>query len=194
MHVTHKSIVHLLVIFAILVLAVSCGDTWRHDSIEYVSDWMRDSEEIIELPHVDLYQKDIDRLSSLRSLQRLSIGELPEGAYFTGIDSTAPLGKIKSLQELSLVVHNLKESDLEFIFSLESLRFLKIRTPYGSQLNLSTDFAKKLLQLKELRELGIDDSGVTDEFRAILEQGRQWEALKLTGATEDFFLGSEKYW
>lgn len=131
----------------------------------------------VEYHNCDISKKDISAITSAEKLYSLTLGYLPEGVYFSDTSILEQLEKCNDLRSLQLVVNDLRESDLDFIFKLDSLRSLKIHSTYGQELNLTNQFAERLAKLPNLKELKISDPGITEEFKKILKSRDDWEKL-----------------
>jgi hypothetical protein len=131
----------------------------------------------VEFHNCDLEQSDISAIKSAKGLHSLILGYLPEGVYFADTSLLEQLDECDELKSLQLVVNNLKESDLDFIFKLDSLRSLTIHSTYGEELNLTNQFAERLVKLPNLKRLDIADPGINGEFLGILKSREDWEAL-----------------
>lgn len=133
----------------------------------------------VEFHHCDMVQADISAIKSAKGLHSLILGYLPEGVNLSDTSLLKQLDECDELRSLHLVVNNLKESDLDFIFKLDSLRSLTIHSTYGEELNLTDQFAERLVKLPNLKRLEIGDPGINGEFVGILKSRGDWERLFL---------------
>jgi hypothetical protein len=133
----------------------------------------------VEFHHCDMEQSDISAIKSAKGMHSLILGYLPEGVTLSDMSLLEQLDECDEMRSLHLVINNLKEADLDFIFKLDSLRSLTIHSTYGQELNLTNQFAERLSKLRNLKKLEIGDPGINGEFVGILKSKRDWERLSL---------------
>ena len=119
----------------------------------------------------ELTAKDIDRLSGIGSITRISMGYAGiDSEYVTIEGELLKLGQLRNLQEVHLCKDGINDDDLRFVALLPKIHTLEFNADNGhDDAPVCTDgCADHLSAAKTLRKLVIQDGQFTDKFVATI--------------------------
>jgi uncharacterized protein (TIGR03067 family) len=122
----------------------------------------------------ELTAGDIDRLSGLASIVRISMGYAGVDSEYVTIDGDLlKLGRLKNLEDVHLNKDGINNDDLKFIALLPKIRTLEFNADNGYDHGpICTDrCADHLRSAKTLRSVVIHDGQFTDKFVAKITEG-----------------------
>ena len=134
----------------------------------------------------ELTAEDIERLSAVASIARISMGYAGVDSEYVEIEGDLlKLGRLKNLQDVHLNKDGINDDDLKFIALLPKLQTLEFNADNGYDgAPIWTDrCADHLSSAKTLRSLVIHDGQFTDKFVAKITEGLpNLEVLSLNSA------------